>query len=376
MTLLPAAAILVGQARRARCAARSTRIWRSPISAAPGCGSRCWCSPPRRDRRSRRRSPRPGSGAQTLVAIAALVGFGTKAGLIPLHSWLPRAHPVAPAHLSALMSGMMIKVALYGLIRVEFQWLGATPRWLGIALLAVGAAVLARRRAVGARAARPQAAAGLSLDRERRDHRARPRRLAAVRATPASATWAAIAFAAALLHIANHAIFKALLFLGAGAFERAVGQPRPRSARRAAAADAVDRRRVPDRLDGDRRAAAAERLRVGVADAAVAAARRASPAGRRRARRRRVALAGAGGDRGAGAAVLRQGRRARAARRAAAGRVRGGGRSARRDARRDGRRWPVLCVAARAGARAWCCRRSPASRPGARRGARAPRRAL
>ena len=69
-----------------------------------------------------------GGGAQTLVAVAALVGFGTKAGLVPLHSWLPRAHPVAPAHLSALMSGVMIKVALYGLIRVEFEWLGATPR--------------------------------------------------------------------------------------------------------------------------------------------------------------------------------------------------------------------------------------------------------
>ena len=79
-----------------------------------------------------------GSGAQTLVAVSALIGFGTKAGFIPLHSWLPRAHPVAPAHLSALMSGMMIKVALYGLIRVEFQWLGATPRWLGITLVAVG----------------------------------------------------------------------------------------------------------------------------------------------------------------------------------------------------------------------------------------------
>ncbi len=57
---------------------------------------------------------------------------------MPLHSWLPRAHPVAPAPLSALMSGMMIKVAIYGLIRVEFEWLGATPRWLAIALIAIG----------------------------------------------------------------------------------------------------------------------------------------------------------------------------------------------------------------------------------------------
>jgi hydrogenase-4 component B len=69
-----------------------------------------------------------GAGTQSLVAIAALVGFGTKAGLVPLHSWLPRAHPVAPAHLSALMSGVMVKVALYGLIRVEFEWLGGTPQ--------------------------------------------------------------------------------------------------------------------------------------------------------------------------------------------------------------------------------------------------------
>ena len=79
-----------------------------------------------------------GAGAQTLVALAALIGFGTKAGLVPLHTWLPLAHPVAPAPFSALMSGMMVKVALYGLIRVEFEWLGAPPRWLGLTLLAAG----------------------------------------------------------------------------------------------------------------------------------------------------------------------------------------------------------------------------------------------
>jgi len=163
-----------------------------------------------------------GTGAQTLVAIAALIGFGTKAGFIPLHSWLPRAHPVAPAHLSALMSGMMIKVALYGLIRVEFQWLGATPRWLGLALLAIGLVsclggvlwalvqhdlkpLLAYHSIenVGIIAL----ALGASL----------------LFANAGNSTWAAIAFAAALLHVTNHAIFKALLFLGAGAFERAVG---------------------------------------------------------------------------------------------------------------------------------------------------------
>ena len=163
-----------------------------------------------------------GSGAQTVVAIAALVGFGTKAGFIPLHSWLPRAHPVAPAHLSALMSGMMIKVALYGLIRVEFQWLGATPRWLGIVLVTVGVVSslggvlwalvqheLKRLLAYHSIENVGIIALGLGASLLLGDAGAR--------------TWAAIAFAAALLHIANHATFKSLLFLGAGAFERAVG---------------------------------------------------------------------------------------------------------------------------------------------------------
>jgi len=163
-----------------------------------------------------------GSGAQTLVAIAALIGFGTKAGLIPLHSWLPRAHPVAPAHLSALMSGVMIKIALYGLIRVEFQWLGATPRWLGIALLAVGLlsslggvlwALMQHelKRLLAYHSIENVGIITLGLG------------ASLLFADAHQPTWAAIAFAAALLHVANHAIFKALLFLGAGAFQRAVG---------------------------------------------------------------------------------------------------------------------------------------------------------
>jgi hydrogenase-4 component B len=163
-----------------------------------------------------------GTGAQTLVAIAALIGFGTKAGFIPLHSWLPRAHPVAPAHLSALMSGMMIKVALYGLIRVEFQWLGATPRWLGLALLAVG--LLSSLGGV------LWALVQHDLKRLLAYHSIENVGIIALGlgasmlfADAHNTTWAAIAFAAALLHVANHATFKTLLFLGAGAFERAVG---------------------------------------------------------------------------------------------------------------------------------------------------------
>jgi hydrogenase-4 component B len=161
----------------------------------------------------------PGTVGATLVSIAALIGFGTKAGLVPLHSWLPRAHPVAPAPFSALMSGMMVKVALYGLIRVEFEWLGTPPRWLGFALL--GAGLLS-------------ALGGVLWALMQQDLK----RLLAystienvgivVTALGASIlltdpVWAAFAFAAALLHIANHAVFKVLLFLGAGSFERATG---------------------------------------------------------------------------------------------------------------------------------------------------------
>jgi hydrogenase-4 component B len=163
-----------------------------------------------------------GAGVQAAVAIAALIGFGTKAGVIPLHTWLPRAHPVAPAHLSAVMSGVMIKVALYGLIRVEFEWLGGTPAWLGITLLAIGA--------ISALGGVLWALVQHDLKRLLAFHSIENVGIivlalgASFLFTRAGAReWAAIAFAAALLHVANHAIFKSLLFLGAGAFERAVG---------------------------------------------------------------------------------------------------------------------------------------------------------
>ena len=163
-----------------------------------------------------------GSGLQTAIALAALVGMGTKAGVMPLHVWLPRAHPIAPAPVSALMSGVMIKVALYGLVRVLVEWVGVLPVWFGVLVLAVGAL-----SAVG----------GVVYALFQHDLK----RLLALhsienvgiivlgigaclilRARGAD-VWAAFALAAALLHTVNHAVFKALLFLGAGAFERAVG---------------------------------------------------------------------------------------------------------------------------------------------------------
>ncbi len=163
-----------------------------------------------------------GSGLQVAIALAALVGMGTKAGVMPLHSWLPRAHPIAPAPVSALMSGVMIKVAIYGLVRVLVDWLGVLPLWFGVLVLAVGSL-----SAVG----------GVVYALFQHDLK----RLLAFHSIEnvgiivlglgaclllrarASDTWAAFALAAALLHTLNHAVFKSLLFLGAGAFERAVG---------------------------------------------------------------------------------------------------------------------------------------------------------
>lgn len=163
-----------------------------------------------------------GSALQAAIALAAIVGMGTKAGVMPLHVWLPRAHPVAPAPVSALMSGVMIKVALYGLVRVLVEWNGVLPVWIGVVVLAVGAlsAVggvvyacfqheLKRLLALSSIENVGIVVLGLGA-------------CLVLRARGAEA-WAAIALAAALLHMLNHAVFKALLFLGAGAFERAVG---------------------------------------------------------------------------------------------------------------------------------------------------------
>ncbi|HEX8713930.1 MAG TPA: proton-conducting transporter membrane subunit, partial [Solirubrobacteraceae bacterium] len=163
-----------------------------------------------------------GGGLAAFVACASLVGFSTKAGLMPFHSWLPRAHPLAPAHISALMSGVMIKLALYGLVRVLFQWIAPPGLWVGIALLALGVLSclggvlyalmqheLKRLLAFHSIENVGIVALGLGASLVFRD--------------VGEPTWSAIAFAAALLHALNHALFKGLLFLGAGAFARAVG---------------------------------------------------------------------------------------------------------------------------------------------------------
>ena len=161
-------------------------------------------------------------GLQTLVAVAALVGFCTKAGVVPLHVWLPRAHPVAPSHISALMSGVMIKLALYGLVRVLFEWLTAPPLWIGLALLAAGA--------LSALAGVLYALMQHELKRLLAFHSIENVGIivlglgaSLLLAARGESAWSALAFAAALLHTLNHAVFKAALFLGAGAFGHASG---------------------------------------------------------------------------------------------------------------------------------------------------------
>src|SRR6202030_879552 len=76
--------------------------------------------------------------AAALVLILMLLGAGSKAGLVPLHVWLPLAHPAAPSHVSALMSGVMTKVAIYGFIRIVFDLLGAPAWWWGAPVMALG----------------------------------------------------------------------------------------------------------------------------------------------------------------------------------------------------------------------------------------------
>ena len=160
---------------------------------------------------------------RSLLAGAALVGFGTKAGLMPLHTWLPRAHPAAPGHISAVMSGMMIKVALYGLVRMLFVWLAPLPGWvapvlLGVAALScVGGVLYALmqhelKRLLAFHSVENVGIIGLGLA------------AALLAAEAGHRQLAALAFAAAMLHTLNHALFKSLLFLCASSFQRQVGK--------------------------------------------------------------------------------------------------------------------------------------------------------
>jgi formate hydrogenlyase subunit 3/multisubunit Na+/H+ antiporter MnhD subunit len=159
----------------------------------------------------------------TLVLILMLLGAGSKAGLVPLHVWLPLAHPAAPSHVSALMSGVMTKVAIYGFIRVIFDLLGQ-PSWsASVVVLFLGGitAVMGILYAMMERDLKRLLAystienvgiifvsLGLALA-----FQANGLKLAA-----------ALAFSAALFHVLNHSFFKSLLFFGAGAVLTSTGE--------------------------------------------------------------------------------------------------------------------------------------------------------
>lgn len=149
------------------------------------------------------------------IFVMLLIGFGTKAGIVPLHIWLPRAHPAAPSHISALMSAVMIKTAVYGLLRVSLDLFGGGPAWWGALILTAGVV---------------SALLGIVYGLAENDMK---RFLAYSSAENMGIIFmgigaallfqsfqlpllAALALTAALYHCLNHAIFKGLLFMGAG----------------------------------------------------------------------------------------------------------------------------------------------------------------
>jgi len=153
---------------------------------------------------------------RTMAFVLALIGFGTKAGIVPLHVWLPYAHPAAPSHISALMSGVMIKTATYALLRVYFDFFGGHfPWWWGFVVLLIGAvsALLGVMYALMEHDLKSLLAyhsvenigiillgigAGMIFHSYDLDE------------------LAALGLIAGLYHTINHAVFKALLFFGAG----------------------------------------------------------------------------------------------------------------------------------------------------------------
>ena len=158
-----------------------------------------------------------------IVLVLALLGTGSKAGLVPLHVWLPLAHPAAPSHVSALMSGVMTKVAVYGFVRIVFDLLGPPEWWWSMLVLALGGitAVLGVLYALMQHDLKRLLAyhtvenvgiifTGLGL-------------ALAFKANLMQAA-AALALTAALFHVLNHMLFKSLLFFGSGAVLAATGE--------------------------------------------------------------------------------------------------------------------------------------------------------
>ncbi|HWQ94225.1 MAG TPA: hydrogenase 4 subunit B [Gammaproteobacteria bacterium] len=159
----------------------------------------------------------------SVAFLLALFGFGAKAGMLPLHVWLPDAHPAAPSPVSALMSGVMLKTAIYGILRVTFDLLGTPLLWWGALVLALGlvsalfgvmfAAVQTDMKRLLAYSSIENigvifVGVGLTI----------------IFHSDGKGLLAALALTATLYHSINHAFFKGLLFLGTGAVLHATGE--------------------------------------------------------------------------------------------------------------------------------------------------------
>jgi hydrogenase-4 component B len=158
-----------------------------------------------------------------LVLILALIGAGSKAGLVPLHAWLPLAHPAAPSHVSALMSGVMTKVAVYGFIRIVFDLAGPPAWWWSMLVLALAGITCV----MGVLYALMQH----DLKRLLAYHTVENIGIIFIGLGLALAfkafgmnSAAALALTAGLLHVFNHMLFKSLLFFGSGAVLTATGE--------------------------------------------------------------------------------------------------------------------------------------------------------
>jgi hypothetical protein len=156
------------------------------------------------------------------VFVLTVAGFGSKAGLVPLHAWLPRAHPEAPSPVSALMSAAMVNLGIYGIIRFDVQILGPGPRWWALTLLTVGA--------VSAVYGVLQASVATDLKRllaysttENMGLITLALGASSLLAGSGAAAPATIAMTAAMLHLIAHAAFKSLGFLAAGSVLAATG---------------------------------------------------------------------------------------------------------------------------------------------------------
>jgi hydrogenase-4 component B len=169
------------------------------------------------------RSAHVAPGTSALVLALVLLGAGSKAGVVPLHVWLPLAHPAAPSHISALMSGVMTKVAVYGFVRIVFDLLGPPEWWWSVVVLVLGGATAVLgvlyalmqhdlKRLLAYHTVENIGIIFIGLG------------LALAFLANAMSLAAALALTAALFHVLNHSLFKSLLFFGSGAVLTATGE--------------------------------------------------------------------------------------------------------------------------------------------------------